>query len=209
MRTQKFTIIAAIILCLALCGCQCNSTPKSETENIATIETIELAYNTSFGVCGTGLSSETSAIAGASVSIGTYDDHEYWDFISFHGESEISALGLYFSLKNISPSGATLVFNQYNSDAPTGELECGEDFTLEVLDNGKWESVPIALEGNYAFNAVAYIIAAGQSTEMELNWEWLYGKLPAGEYRVGKVIHDFRETGDFDKYAVYAHFFLT
>ena len=34
---------------------------------------------------------------------------------------------------------------------------------------------------------------------MEVNWEWLYGKLAPGKYRINKEVMDFRETGDFDK----------
>ncbi|MDE7248372.1 MAG: hypothetical protein K2N82_00490 [Lachnospiraceae bacterium] len=215
---------------------------------------IEVAYIKPFGVCGTGLKSENADIAGQQASIGTYDEHEYWDFISFqgeyegvvaytysvdswwdkyheqvwdilntlsflpsereggayiyHGESEITALGLDFSLKNISSAGATLVFHQYDPDAPTGELDFGDEFELEVQNDGKWERVPDILEGEYGFNDIAHVIAAGQSLEVELSWEWIYGKLPAGEYRIKKEIFDFRGTGDYDKYTVYAHFIL-
>ena len=34
---------------------------------------------------------------------------------------------------------------------------------------------------------------------MEVNWEWLYGKLAPGKYRINKEVMDFRETGDFDE----------
>lgn len=215
---------------------------------------LEIAYVDSFGVCGTGLETAEADIAGNPVSIGTYDGHEYWDFICFQGdcegivaftysvdgwweeyrgqimdildtlsfhslereggayvyheESEDDLIGLSFSLKNISPTGATLIFNQYDPDAPTGELDFGEDFVIEAFNNGKWEEVPVAVEGNYAFQAVAYMIAKGESTETGLDWKWLYGELPAGEYRIKKEIHDFRGTGDFDKHTVYARFVL-
>lgn len=223
--------------------------PEEEPEGF-----IELAYTDFWGVCGTGLESKSAEIAGNPASMGTYDGHKYWDFISFQGEyegivalassvenwepenfsqvvdilntlsflpaekeggayiyhteSEISALGLSFSLKNISPAGATIIFDQYDPDAPTGELDFGSDFALEVLADGKWEAVPVALEGKYGFDSIAYMIAAGERTECELDWEWLYGELPAGEYRVEKAVHDFRGTGDFDEYTVYAHFVL-
>ena len=100
------------------------------------------------------------------------------------------------------------MFSQYDPDAPTGELEFGDDFGLEVLSDGKWKEVPVAIEGNYGFNDIAHIITNGECLEKDLDWEWLYGKLDAGEYRIKKVIHDFRETGDFDKYDVYAYFVL-
>lgn len=215
---------------------------------------IELAYADSFGVCGTGLAQEQTTIAGQPANIGTYDNHVYWDFISFRDdykgiialtyhvddwwgtykeqvmdildtlsydptireggafiyspESEIDQIGLSFTLKNISPTGATLVFRCYDADAPTGELDTGDAFVLEVQKDGIWEDVPIILEGNYGFNALAYIIAFGSATELELNWEWLYGTLSPGTYRIQKSIMDFRESGDYDKYTVYAQFVL-
>lgn len=219
---------------------------------------IELAYIDFFGVCGTGLSEETAVIAGSRASVGTYDGHAYWDFISFREEyegivaltcsvdgwwseygsqameilntlsfdrtikeggayvyskdSEIDEIALQLSLKNISPTGATLVFNQYDKNAPTGELEFGEEYALEQLKDGEWVELPGPVEGseheNYAFNAVAYLIKAGEKGEKEIDWEWLHGPLPPGEYRIKKTVHDFRGTGDFDEYTVYGQFIL-
>lgn len=219
---------------------------------------IELAYIDFFGVCGTGLSEETAVIAGSRALVGTYDDHAYWDFISFQEEyegivaltcsvdgwwseygsqameilntlsfdrtikeggayvyskdSEIDEIALQLSLKNISPTGATLVFNQYDKNAPTGELEFGEKYALEQLKDGEWVELPGPVEGseheNYAFNDVAYLIKAGEKSEKEIDWEWLHGPLPPGEYRIKKTVHDFRGTGDFDEYTVYGQFIL-
>lgn len=123
-------------------------------------------------------------------------------------ESELDKIGLYLTLKNISPTGATLVFSQYDADAPTGELQCGTDFALEVQKNGIWEKAPIILEDDYGFNAVAILIPLEGTSEQELDWEWLYGALAPGTYRIAKGIMDFRDTGDYDKYTVYAQFVL-
>lgn len=219
---------------------------------------IELAYVDFFGVCGTGLSTEETVIAGSKASIGTYDGHEYWDYISFQGEcegvvaltnsvdgwwsqygsqaleildtlsfdtavkeggayvyskeSEIDEIALQLSLKNISSTGATLVFDQYDKEAPTGELEFGSEYAIERLTDGKWEALPGPVEGseseNYAFNDVAYLIKPESKTEKEVDWEWLHGPLSPGNYRIKKVVHDFRGTGDFDEYMIYAEFVL-
>lgn len=123
-------------------------------------------------------------------------------------ESEVDQIGLSFSLKNISPSGATLVLRNYDTNAPTGQLEYGDDFAIEVQRDGIWEEVPVSLEGNYAFHDVAYTIPAGDSTEQMLDWEWLYGTLAPGTYRIKKRVLDFRATGDYDTYTVYAQFLL-
>lgn len=219
---------------------------------------IEVSYIDFFGVCGTGLSTEEAVIAGSKASIGTYDGHEYWDYISFQDqyegvvaltcsvegwwsqydsqaleildtlsfdtsvkeggayiytqESEIEAIALQLSLKNISSTGVTLVFNQYDKDAPTGELDYGEEYAIERLTDGKWEALPGPVEGseseNYAFNDVAYLIKTESVSEKEVDWEWLHGPLPPGDYRIKKVVHDFRGTGDFDEYMIYAQFVL-
>lgn len=215
---------------------------------------IELAYIDSFGVCGTGLYEETATIAGNPASIGTYDNHAYWDFISFQEEysgvvaltynveswwedygkqvmdilstlsydvsqkeggayihspeSESDKIGLSVTLKKITPTGATFIFHQYDEKAPTGELEYGDAFVLEVLKNKQWEKVPDAVNGAYGFHQIAYTIPTQDSTEQELNWEWLYGTLEAGSFRITKEIIDFRASGDFDKYTVSAQFIL-
>lgn len=52
--------------------------PKSADEG-----QIELFCSDSFGVCGTGLSQEEVQLSGYTAHVGTYDDHEHWDFITF------------------------------------------------------------------------------------------------------------------------------
>ncbi|MDE6661873.1 MAG: hypothetical protein K2K46_00890 [Lachnospiraceae bacterium] len=135
------------------------------------------------------------------------DDKEGGAYV-YSKESEADKIGLHFSLKNISQSGATLVFDQYDAEAPTGELDHGQEFVLELLNDGKWEEAPITIDGEYGFNALAYMIPAGERTEVELRWEWLYGELAAGEYRIKKSVMDFRGSGDFDEYTLYAQFIL-
>ena len=86
-------------------------------------------------------------------------------------------------------------------------MQCGDAFVLQHKKDGQWETVPAIVE-NYAFNAIAYMLPAGETREQELDWEWLYGKLAPGEYRIGKDVDDFRATGDFDQYMIYAQFIL-
>ena len=127
----------------------------------------------------------------------------------YSADSEADKIGLYFTLKKISPSGATLVFHQYDENAPTGTLEYGDSFVIEVWKNNIWEEVPIVTDDNYAFHDIAYTIANKDTTERELDWAWLYGMLQPGNYRIKKEILDFRKTGDYDKYMVYAQFIVT
>ena len=108
--------------------------------------------------------------------------------------------GLTLSAKDVTPTGLTLVCTRKGGN-PTGEIECGTDYHLIVLEDGTWKDVPTVIE-EYAWNSLAYWITEGQDTEFSYSWEWLYGKLPAGTYRLTKGFMDFRGTADYDT-AVY------
>lgn len=111
--------------------------------------------------------------------------------------------GLTLSVKNVTPSGMTLICTQSGGEL-TGELETGSRYTLQVWENGNWVEVPIFAEVNWTMEA--YLIQKDKNAEFELNWEWLYGKLPAGTYRICKEFMDFRGTGDYDTAPFYAEF---
>lgn len=44
---------------------------------------IRVCYRPNFGVCGTGLTTEETTIAGMRANVGTYDGEEVWRFITF------------------------------------------------------------------------------------------------------------------------------
>lgn len=214
---------------------------------------IEVGYHTNFGVCGTGLSEETTTLAGDSARIGYYDGNSAWGFISFDGknkqivalssnvdtwwqrsgvevmtildslsfdtaqqsgaigvddeDSGIPEIALTVFPKEISAQGCTLVFTQYDREAAT-ELSFGEDFRIEEQKDGKWQEAETVVQGEYGFDAVAHSIRLEDTTEYVYDWEWLYGTLEPGEYRIAVNVNDLRAAGDYDSYTLYAHFIL-
>lgn len=86
--------------------------------------------------------------------------------------------------------------------------ECiyGDYFCLEKKINDLWYQVPVTIDGNYGFNDIGYNLAAGDTGEMVVDWNWLYGSLETGEYRIVKDILEFRGTGDYDTYYLGATF---
>jgi len=104
--------------------------------------------------------------------------------------------GLTLSVKDVTPSGLTLVCTK-NGGNPTGELMCGEDYQLAALKDGTWKTVPTVIT-NYGFNSMGYWISDEKDTEFEIDWEWLYGKLTAGTYRLTKGFMDRPESGDYE-----------
>ena len=87
------------------------------------------------------------------------------------------------------------------------DIQCGEDFCLEVQDEetGEWRKLDEVID-NAAFNAIAYMVQKDSPYEAVIDFEWLYGKLEPGRYRIVKTVMDFRGTGDFTDYTFTAEF---
>ena len=111
--------------------------------------------------------------------------------------------GLTLSVKNVTESGLTLVCTQSGGEL-TGELQTGSDYKLIVLKEA-WEDVPTIIE-DYGWNMIAYMVTKNDVTEFEYDWEWLYGKLSSGTYRMIKGFTQFREAGDYDDFAYWVEF---
>jgi type 1 fimbria pilin len=82
----------------------------------------------------------------------------------------------------------------------------GEHYWLEKKINGSWYQVPVVIDGNYGFNDIGYNLAAGAKGEWAVDWNWLYGSLDTGEYRLVKDILDFRGPGEYDTYYLTGEF---
>lgn len=102
----------------------------------------------------------------------------------------------------ISSTGLTVAFeNNSNKQCIYGEYFC-----LEKNLNGAWYQVPVAIDGSYGFDDIGYNLDAGNDRETTVDWEWLYGSLKSGEYRLVKDVLDFRTTGEYDTYYLAAEF---
>lgn len=109
--------------------------------------------------------------------------------------------GITLSVTDVTPTGLTVVFKQSGGN-PTGELMTGSYYRLENKD----KELAYIVEGDVAWTAEAYMIQKDGETEMQANWEWLYGTLEPGTYRIFKGVTDFRGPGDFDEKEYYAEF---
>lgn len=64
-----------------------------------------------------------------------------------------------------------------------GDWYYGEQFTLEREIGGIWYQVPVVSDNN-SFFLTAYHIQAGEPTAKTYYYQWLYGTLPIGHYRI-------------------------
>lgn len=117
-----------------------------------------------------------------------------------------NTLGITLTIEKITPTSATLKCVQSNGE-PTGELHTGSWYILEnwTPENG-WKEMPYIIDGEIGWEDIAWIIPLNDTIEWEIDWGWLYGTMPAGKYRIGKEITDFRSAGDYDTEIVYAEF---
>ena len=94
--------------------------------------------------------------------------------------------GVTMSVSDVTADGCTVVFQNGSKE----ELTFGEGYILERLDAEtlEWRPVYIVLEGEYVFDLIGYPVAAGESRDWEVNWNWLYGSLEPGTYRIVKNV---------------------
>ena len=117
------------------------------------------------------------------------------------------AWGLTLTAKDVTPTGCTVVFTQSGGN-PTGELDTGVNYELEQYKNGEWTAVK-TLRDDISWVDAALIIKENDSTEIGAGWSERYGELPAGKYRIGKDVDDWRAPGDSDTKMYYAYFEIT
>ena len=84
-------------------------------------------------------------------------------------------------ISNVSPIGATVVIKDTNNPP----YLYGSWYMLEKQTNGTWQAVDAVIE-NYAFDTVGYMTDTNHEVTFEINWEWLYGVLTTGHYRLIK-----------------------
>lgn len=120
-------------------------------------------------------------------------------------DTRIEKLGLSLEVTECTAAGATLVFRQ-SGGSPSGELIFGDAYHIERYDGGEWIDMSVAIAINYGFHEIEYTIPLGEEQEFQIDWEWLYGELEPGEYRIRKDVDDFRKTADYDVYEIYAYF---
>lgn len=114
--------------------------------------------------------------------------------------------GVSLSATNVTPTGLTVVFTQ-SGGSDAAELTTGSYYVIQKRSGQSWEDVETLIpKSELAWTAEAIIIFKNESRPLETNWEWLYGALPAGEYRIGKEVNKSYGTGDYQIRMIYAPF---
>ena len=113
--------------------------------------------------------------------------------------------GVTLAAEDVTSTGMTLVCTQ-SGGSFKGELETGSSFTLERFAEGGWFPVDTRPGLDWAWTMEGRIIEPNAQTKWTVNWEWLYGRLESGTYRMSKVIKDFQGPGEYTEKTYYAEF---
>ena len=116
--------------------------------------------------------------------------------------------GITLEVEEVSPGGLTIVCHQSGGEK-VFDLMTGSYYVVQKLEQSDWVDVPyLPQEYDVAWTSEAWLIPREGTTRWSVNWKWLYGELPAGQYRIGKPVSNFRGTGDYESDMVYARFVI-
>ena len=91
------------------------------------------------------------------------------------------AANVTMTVSNVMPAGATVTIQDSNPEP----FVYGEWFVIEREKDGVWYEVKTQIT-NYGFNEIGWLTDEQGGLTMTVDWEWLYGKLPSGHYRILK-----------------------
>ncbi len=88
------------------------------------------------------------------------------------------------SICDVTPTGATVTIK----DTSKEPYVYGEWYKIEEKKNDEWYDVRTVID-NYGFNEIGYLTDKNGEVKFEIDWQWLYGELPKGDYRLLKEIN--------------------
>lgn len=91
-------------------------------------------------------------------------------------------LGITLTVESPTASGLILITTQEGPIWDT--IYTGSNFSLARWDGSGWDFLPE--RENTAWTMVAYGVPLNETTRTGVNWEWVYGKLEPGQYRIYK-----------------------
>ncbi len=111
--------------------------------------------------------------------------------------------GVTLTAQDVTPTGLTIVCTQ--SGGFEGELITGSWYSVEKYSDGEWTELPYLMD-NVGWTEEGWIISPDTTVEWVVDWEWLYGELPAGRYRIGKDLLGASVPGEYEHCIHYAEF---
>lgn len=100
---------------------------------------------------------------------------------------EFDDISMYIKEGTLTNRSVTVIIND-NSDR---ENIYGASYKIEKEENGIW--IELESKNEMVFNSIGYIVNEDNTLEFDIDWEYFYGKLKNGKYR---LLKDFGESGE-------------
>lgn len=118
-----------------------------------------------------------------------------WEPTTFDSINNLEGVSMVALEGSITNTGMTIHFENETEN----DYIYGSSFSLKKNIEDDWYQVPIIVV-DYAFDDIGHELPASDSREWTVDWEWLYGELDSGKYRIVKDVLNVREPGDYDTY---------
>lgn len=136
-------------------------------------------------------------------SLGKYKETSDWKKTTYEAYNNLVNVFMTVREGTVTPNKLTLVIeNNSNNNCIYGDF-----FLLEKKINGIWYQVPAIIE-DYGFTSIGYELNPGGRNEVKVDWEWLYGSIDSGEYRIVKDVLKKKPPGGYDTYYLAAEFII-
>ena len=136
------------------------------------------------------------------ILLGCENETVDWEPSTYETYNNLDDVFMHVKEGSITPNGLTLVIENNSAN----DSMYGEFYMLEKKINGSWYQVPVAIDGDYGFTDIGYELKSGKNEEIKIDWEWLYGSLDAGQYRIVKDIHSFKGSINYGNFYLAAEF---
>ncbi|WP_029425131.1 immunoglobulin-like domain-containing protein [Alkalibacillus haloalkaliphilus] len=116
-------------------------------------------------------------------------EKEDWELTEYEAVNTLDGVTMNVKEETLSSTGFTVTLEN-NSDK---QYIYSEDFMLERKIDGQWYQVPLVPGASYGFGEPAHELHSSDVSDWSVDWEWLYGSLDTGEYRIVKRITNYEE----------------
>ena len=100
--------------------------------------------------------------------------------------TELEGISMTIKEGTLTKSGATIIITDLSGKDNT----YGSFYRIDKLENNEWKELKVIVKGNYGWTSIGYLVGEDNKLELDINWEWLYGKLEKGQYRLVKEVNN-------------------
>ena len=154
-------------------------------------DTVYLALSTTNKITGDEISSMINKISYEIANITLNEVADDW--------------GITLTATDVTPAGLTLVCTQ-RGGMTEGELGTGNEYSISKNEDGTWVDVAYLPDITVAWKDIFYNIPMNDEVRWEIKYQFVYGELPKGEYRISKDIVFFPSDTEREEQGYYATF---